>query len=272
MTYRHMLDRLLKINITNFDKCPEFDLTESITATNISLEKNPKCYRPLIEYIAGNCQYNAKISHNEPISDTEQIKTNLLDELILATKPVAKPLYLFHGFEPGIKYDDHKWQIGSNIKFNFHLSKTPAIWVASRFTNHFNCYMNTNSFQHLFIFNYPYIEYPQWYIHEKTNTDHFSYKLNFYDAFASIFIQKYLFCVYSEANRWHHVSTDIRCPAELLNIASYKKQQSLLANEEFEYLSHKNEEFKLVDIVYKFSFSLPLVRKFYVMERIESNE
>lgn len=268
--YRSKLDKLLGITILNFKQYPEFDMTESIAKTKASLQKNPDYRKAMIGYMSGNCYYNSKLSHGEPLTDAEKNNTNLLDKLVLQTEPISKPLYLFHGFEPGIKYNDNQWQIGTNTTFNFHLSKTPAHWVASRFSNHFSWYLNTKqniSHQHCLI-----DEYFPWYLGEQQNDTFHQippcYNIGFYNAIKTIFLQKYLFCVYPEENKWSHLSTDVRCPPEFYDKASIQEKQVLLLNEEFEFLSHKNEEFKLMDVVYKFDFKLPFVRKFYVMERI----
>jgi len=247
-----MLDKFLSFNFDNYADNKEFDMDESIKKTLDTTKKFPDLYGSLVSYISGNCYYNGKLSHQHELSDKEVGETKNLNDLISKTEPISKPLHLFHGFEVGIKYDDHKWKIGNKIIFNFHLSKTPAYWVASRFGDHFS-----------------------WYIH-KIKSGLFTsipacYNIGYIAAIKTIFFQKYLFCIYKEINKWKHVSTDIRCPNDLLVIANTNARKILLMNEEFEYLSHTKEIFILADIVYKFSLVPPFVRKFYIMERTDAD-
>jgi len=243
--FRKLLDKYLSFNIFNFTDSQSFDMEESIEKTNKTLEKYPHYNRTLINYISGNCYYNGKISHNYEVNENDLKESSDLDDLILKTQPMSKSLHLFHGFEPGIRYDDNNWKMGHKIVIPFHLSKTPAFWVAERFTNHWN-----------------------WLL-EKKKLGLFKsipacYNMGLLNAFKTLFFRKYLFCIYDQSEgSWHHVSTDIRCPQDLL-----KYNKMLINNEEFEYLSHKNEKFVLVDIIYKYNFWFPFINKFYVLRRI----
>ena len=164
---------------------------------------------------------------------------------------IIRPLYLFHGFEAGIKYNDDKWKINDVVTLNFHISKTPAFWIAQRFADHFSWYINAK------LFNKSIVYMPK------------CYDIGFLNSFITIFMQKYLFCIYQEEDKWHHVSTDIRCPNDVYQLANSNVKTFLKMNEENEYLSHKDEKFKLIDVVYKFQFGLPFVNKFYIMKRIK---
>lgn len=240
--YRILLNQKLSLTIKNVD-LKDFDMREVICKTDRVLSAFPKYNSVLLGYQTGFCYYNGKISHRIELTKTEQRLTDELDELIRKIEPMNRPLYLFHGFEAGLYYGDSKWKLGDEIEFNFHLSKTPAIWVASRFTNHFGWYLGQNN---------------------KINKDTLPecYKLTFFAAFLTLFYQKYLFCIYDEVYG-SHAASEIRAPAKLL-----KTMPRLIEREEFEYLSHRNEKFLLCDVVYKFSFRPPFIRKFYIMKRI----
>jgi hypothetical protein len=201
--YKNLLNEALSYNIKNYKENDCFDMNESINNTNEASKENISLYNSLVHYISGYCNYNMKLSNGVKLDIAEQQDTDNIDILVNKTKPINKPLYLFHGFEFGTNYQDHKWVIGQNLEFNFHLSKTPAYWIAKNFTNHFNCHINSR----IYYFN-----------------------VSFYESFKSIFIRKYLFCIYEELGKWKHVSTDIRCPKSLL-----EKNPKLILNEEFEY-------------------------------------
>lgn len=243
--YRYILKKSISNNLQNFHDGKMFDMVESIEKTSRVLDKYPQYYKTLIGYISGNCYYNGKISNDIALSEEEDSTTKDLDRLVMMTEPISKPLYLFHGFEMGMNYNDKQWKIGESIVFNFHLSKTVAFWVAMRFSNHF---------------------YHYWDFKKRKLFDSIPacYNIGYWSAIRTIFIQKYLFCIYEEENKWKHISTDIRCPIDILKISP-----SLIINEEFEYLSHKNEKFLLVDIVNKFSITLPFIKKFYIIKRID---
>ena len=246
--FRKLLDLFLSYNVSNFND-EIFDMTESIENTDQVLNNNNHYHKALTSYIAGDCYYNGKLSHNLQLTDEEQIAADNLDALVLQTKPLSKPINLFHGFEAGLRYGDDKWRIGDQISFPFHLSKTPAYWVAQRFTNHFSWYME--SLQRDLVDYRP-----------------ACYNIGYYEAAKTLFFRKYLFCIYEEADKWQHVSSDMRCPRDMLNRADASTKVSLMLNEEFEYLSHRGEKFILVDVIYKIKFTLPFVRKFYVVRRI----
>ncbi|XWV26233.1 putative orfan [Tupanvirus soda lake] len=247
--YRALLEKFLLYDIKNINNVSVFDMSESVNVTDETLNKYPQYYSSFLGYTSGNCYYNGKLSVGDDLNAEEKNHTENINNLVLKTKPINKPLYLFHGFEPGIKYNDNEWTLGNIITFNFHLSKTPAFWVASRFSNHFGWYLDKIK-------------------RNVITTIPKCYDIGYFNAIKTLFYEKYLFCVYNDSGKWHHISTDNRCPKDLLAGASEKTKQQLLLNEEFEYLSHTGEKFKLVDIVHKFNFGIPFVRKFYVMERV----
>lgn len=249
--YRNILNTYLEYNIFNFgtNSVSTFNMSESTEKTNKTIEKYPIFCQTLRNYIVGNCYYNGKISHNLALTEEEKQETNNLDKLIMETEPITKPLYLFHGFEAGLKYNDNKWKIGEEMNFSFHLSKTPAFWIARGFSDHFSWYFGKKQFGN--ITNIP-----------------LCYDIGYISATKTLFMQKILFCIYEEPNKWKHVSTNIRCPKDMLKNLDNKSKLQFLLREEFEYLSHKNEKFVLVDVVYKYQFSLPFVYKFYIVKRI----
>lgn len=104
------------------------DNTESIS--------NPEYQTSLIKYISGNCFYNGLLSRNQKLTDIDQKNSDNIDKLTKATPFIKHSLSLFHGFEPGILYNDNTWRKNQVITFPFHLSKTPAYFVAHRFSNH----------------------------------------------------------------------------------------------------------------------------------------
>jgi hypothetical protein len=234
--YQAKLQEYLKLNLSTIKDYPEFNPCQN-SADVESICQNTDMYHSMISYIAGNCYFNGKLSHNAKLIDNELKMTNDLDCIVSKLKPIPYPLYLFHGFEPGINYGDHNWTIGKVIKFPFHLSKTPAIWIADRFTNHYSWKKK----------NDPTI--PE------------CYNISLISRLKTLFHRKYLFCIYPE-NQFSHITTDIRCPPDLIKI-----NPSLIMNEEFEYLSNSGETFKLIDI---YSRRTGLIWKtFYIMERIK---
>ncbi|XWV24985.1 putative ORFan [Tupanvirus deep ocean] len=248
--YRTILENFLSFSIDCIYKNSVFDMTESVEKTDNALKEHPEYNSSFLGYTSGNCYYNGKLSVGDKLNTEEKTHTENINKLVMQTKPIDKPLYLFHGFEAGVKYDDTKWMIGDDITFNLHLSKTPAFWVASRFSNHFGWYLEKIK-------------------RNVMTTIPKCYDIGYFNAIKTLFYQKYLFCVYNESGKWHHISTDNRCPKDLMIKANEKTKRKLLLNEEFEYLSHTGEKFKLVDIVYKFNLFLPFVSKYYVMVRIE---
>lgn len=229
--YQKLLSEQLSYNLLNYQECDMFDISESTNDTNTILDifGSPHC---LTNYIAGNCYFNGKLSHHMTLTTKDQTEINNLDNLIHRTKPIYKKLTLFHGFEIGINYDDKNWKLNKVINFNFFLSKTPAFWVAKRFTNHFFCWLNLKT---------------------KIGSDDLPkcYYINWFDALKTLFVRKYLFCIYDGS--FKHVSSDMKYPKNL---------------EEFVYLSHRNEKFILVDIVYKYNFWFPFINKFYILVRM----
>ncbi len=245
--YRQILNIFLQLKLSDTGQVGSFDMKETIE--NTEQIKNSDYHSSFINYVAGNCYYNGKLSNNEKLEPKEKICSDNIDNLAMSTATISKPLYLFHGFEPGINYNDGSWNINQEIIFGFHLSKTPAIWVAERFTNHFSWYIEK-----------------VW--QKKIQSMPKCYDIGYFNACKTLFLQKYLFCIYDEPNKWHHISTDIRCPAEFLSNVDEHRKHRFLINEEFEYLTHKNEKFVLVDIVYKFGFWTPFLKKIYIMKRI----
>lgn len=110
-------------------------IADPIDKTRAALLLHPKLDKPLSRYVVGNCKFNSKLSHGEPLNQEEQSHTEALDKLISSTEAIGEPLHLFHGPEPWLDYQEHNWKVGQRIKFGFHLSKTLAPWVAWKFAN-----------------------------------------------------------------------------------------------------------------------------------------
>lgn len=237
--YRKTLDHLLSSNDTD----PLFQAIDPVIKNTQCIDY-PALHKSFNQYVAGNCWYNGKLSYRMCLTNQEKQDSDNIDSLVQMTKPINGPLYLFHGFEPGSLYKDDEWQIGDKIIFPFHLSKTLAHWIAAKFTNHW-----------------------QWYLNQRNSSNPSTlpscYCIGIWNAFKTLFIRKYLFCVYEGQSK--HISTDARCPRELVS-----KIPRLIMNEEFEFLSHKNESFELIDVVYKFRPILPFISKYYIIVRIKN--
>lgn len=245
MMLKLMLDRYLSYN-GRFD-IPAVEITKfykSVENTSSTLDNNPHLYRSMVTYNSGCCYYNGKISHGQQLSDDDKTETENIDKLSSLIAPLRQPLYLFHGFEPGLKYNDDEWVIGERVKIPFHLSKTPVYYVAKGFSMHFYWYVNNL-------------------LKKKIYPD--CYYISFWSALRTVFMRKYLFCYYDVNSNVSHISTDIRCPVDLFG---FDDIHAMFQNEEFEYLTKKNEEFVLEDIVYKYSFMPPFINKFYIMRSI----
>lgn len=70
------------------------------------IDTHPEYAKSFLNYTTGNCYYNGKISNGALLGEFENQETGNLDNLVFKTKLVGTSLYLFHGFEAGIKYND----------------------------------------------------------------------------------------------------------------------------------------------------------------------
>jgi hypothetical protein len=252
MQWRNLLDKQLTYTWNNYKQNPMFDITETVNKTYAASDKNSSLglYNDLIRYNSGFCDFNQRLSHGLKLSEDDTQYSKNIDKLVELTEPTEKNLYLFHGFEFGMKYGENKWKPGDKVRFDFHLSKTPGYFIAMSFTNHFMLFFGT-------IFH-PF---------NTKNKNVFSRaydllvekNLNLFQIISTIFFRKYLFCIYDKPSK--HISTDIRAPHEIV-----QNKPSVIYNEEFEYLSHKGEEFVFLGVKYK--FRLFYVEKFYVMHKI----
>ena len=235
-----------------FDMNPQYEKTDNAAKT---LPNGSSCVSSMFQYMAGNCFYNGKLSCRVPLFKEEEENTKNIDALSNVVKlitPKKETFHLFHGFEPGLKYGEANWDKGDIITFNFHLSKTPAIWVAQNFSDHWSWYM------------------------EKIHPDIFGhilmegivgcYNIGYWNAFKTKFIQKFLFCIYPSNTNYGFLSSDHRSPEVLMK--KHPEMENLILKEEFEYLSGKDESFRLIDIVDKYSWYPPFIRRFYIMEFI----
>jgi hypothetical protein len=221
---------------------------ETKKQTNSVTDQRPELYSPIFQYMCGNCYFNSKLSHGLSLSENDKKFSDGIDEAVSLTAGVDGPLYLFHGFEPGLNYGEDSWLVGSKIQLGFHLSKTAAFWVAERFSSHWNWYFEK-------LAPNPITGKPD------MDTMPHTYNIGYWKAFKSIFVQKYLFCVYPEGKKSHHLSLDTRVPDFILDI-----KPEMIVKEEFEFLGSKNEQFKLVGIKNKYSLTTPFIKRFYVLE------
>ena len=97
--------------------------------TDLILNDKNDLGNSIVQYTAGNCWFNVKLSHGFEIDNYER---NIIDNINLASKlvePLSEPITLFHGFENFVDYGN----LNDLINVKGILSKTLSINVAKKF-------------------------------------------------------------------------------------------------------------------------------------------
>lgn len=111
----------------------EPSLLEEGRLNSKSIEDDQNVYGACLNYNSGYCQWNANLSLNEKLKESDQDICDNIRKGFHMIKPMNRDIVLFHGLEPGLNYGLDTWKIGHRYTFPFFLSKTLSWKVATFF-------------------------------------------------------------------------------------------------------------------------------------------
>lgn len=125
-------------SIDKLIKFPNLDMTEVWDNTEEIIGKDNHLYMCLLQYVAGNCWLNSKLSNGMELEGKDKEIYEGVNKVAHSVKPLTYPVTLFHGFEPYTNYKEDTWIIDSVVSVPGFLSKTPSFDVANKFAKAYN--------------------------------------------------------------------------------------------------------------------------------------
>lgn len=122
-------------HLTDLILNPNLNMTEIVQNTDDIINNDSKLYSAMLQYMAGNCWLNGKLSRGKKLEGKDKEIYDGVNKLAHSVKPLSYSISLFHGFEYNTDYNEHAWYIGKNISIPGFLSKTPSFQVANKFAS-----------------------------------------------------------------------------------------------------------------------------------------